>query len=73
MSTAYCAETVESADVYLVAGPTFNDYTTTGWTLLMKDSKVCSGCCRRAVAHICVTAASVRRPSILFTMAERCL
>jgi hypothetical protein len=46
VSTAYAAETVESADAYLLAGAVFNDYTTTGWTLLMKDTKVtpCSSC-----------------------------
>mmetsp|Transcript_17263 Transcript_17263/g.51667 ORF Transcript_17263/g.51667 Transcript_17263/m.51667 type:complete len:571 (-) Transcript_17263:327-2039(-) len=40
VSTPYCAETVESADAYLVVGPTFNDYTTTGWTLLMTSKKM---------------------------------
>ena len=40
VSTAYAAEIVESADAYLVAGPTFNDYTTCGWTLLLKSEKV---------------------------------
>lgn len=46
VSSPYCAEIVESADAYLVAGPTFNDYTTTGWTLLMtaKKARCCFHC-----------------------------
>lgn len=40
VSSPYCAETVESSDAYLVAGPTFSDYTTTGWTLLMTPHKM---------------------------------
>lgn len=42
VSSPYCAETVESSDAYLVAGPTFNDYTTTGWTLLLTPQKACT-------------------------------
>lgn len=34
VSTAYAAETVESADAYLLAGAVFNDYTTTGDKML---------------------------------------
>lgn len=40
VSTAYAAETVESADAYLIAGAVLNDYTTTGWTLLLKDERM---------------------------------
>lgn len=40
VSTAYAAEIVESADAYVLAGPIFNDYTTTGWSLLLKSEKM---------------------------------
>ncbi len=43
VSSAYAAEIVESADAYLASGPTFNDYTTCGWTLLLKEAKVGAG------------------------------
>ncbi len=40
ISTPYCAEIVESADVYLFAGPIFNDYTSVGYSLLIKAEKM---------------------------------
>ncbi|KAL2330711.1 hypothetical protein Fmac_018292 [Flemingia macrophylla] len=39
ISTAYCAEIVESADAYLFAGPIFNDYSSVGYSLLLKKEK----------------------------------
>ncbi|KAH0638893.1 hypothetical protein KY290_036196 [Solanum tuberosum] len=39
VSTAFCAEIVESADAYLFAGPIFNDYSTVGYSLLLKKEK----------------------------------
>ncbi|KAL9230686.1 hypothetical protein vseg_006004 [Gypsophila vaccaria] len=39
VSTAFCAEIVESADVYLFAGPIFNDYSSVGYSLLLKKEK----------------------------------
>ena len=39
VSTPYCAETVEAADVALFAGPIFNDYTSVGYSLLLKRDK----------------------------------
>lgn len=39
MSTAFCAEIVESADAYLFAGPIFNDYCSVGYSHLLKKDK----------------------------------
>ncbi|KAK9816456.1 hypothetical protein WJX72_000539 [[Myrmecia] bisecta] len=35
VSTEFCAEMVESADAYVFAGPIFNDYSSTGYSLLI--------------------------------------
>jgi pyruvate decarboxylase len=40
VSTPYCAEVVESADAYVFCGPIFNDYTSVGYSLLLKDEKM---------------------------------
>jgi TPP-dependent 2-oxoacid decarboxylase len=39
ISTSFCGELVESADAYLFAGPIFNDYSTVGYSLLIKKEK----------------------------------
>ncbi|XP_030475080.2 pyruvate decarboxylase 1-like [Syzygium oleosum] len=39
VSTAFCAEIVESADAYLFAGPIFNDLSSVGHSLLIKKEK----------------------------------
>ncbi|KAJ7545532.1 hypothetical protein O6H91_09G123700 [Diphasiastrum complanatum] len=39
ISTPYCCEIVESADAYLFAGPIFNDYSSVGYSLLVKKEK----------------------------------
>ncbi|KAJ4805314.1 Pyruvate decarboxylase [Rhynchospora pubera] len=39
ISTNFCGEIVESADAYLFAGPIFNDYSTVGYSLLVKKEK----------------------------------
>lgn len=39
VSTAFCAEIVESADAYLFVGPIFNDYSSVGYSLLVKKEK----------------------------------
>ncbi|CAL5426889.1 unnamed protein product [Camellia sinensis] len=39
VSAAFCAEIVESADAYLFAGPIFNDYSSVGYSLLLKKEK----------------------------------
>ncbi|WRX24036.1 Thiamine pyrophosphate enzyme [Theobroma cacao] len=39
VSTAFCAEIVESADAYLFAGPIFSDHTSVGYSLLLKKEK----------------------------------
>eukprot|EP01018_Ginkgo_biloba_P012009 Gb_12301 [translate_table: standard] len=39
ISTAFCAEIVESADAYIFAGPIFNDYSSVGYSLLLKKDK----------------------------------
>ncbi|XP_009594220.1 pyruvate decarboxylase 2 isoform X1 [Nicotiana tomentosiformis] len=39
VGTSYCAEIVESADAYLFAGPIFNDYSSVGYSLLIKKEK----------------------------------
>ncbi|KAL4558384.1 hypothetical protein LXL04_036583 [Taraxacum kok-saghyz] len=39
VSTSFCAEIVESADAYVFAGPIFNDYSSVGYSLLLKKDK----------------------------------
>ncbi|KAF7148006.1 hypothetical protein RHSIM_Rhsim03G0041200 [Rhododendron simsii] len=39
VSTAFCAEMVESADACLFAGPIFNDYSSVRYSLLLKKEK----------------------------------
>ncbi|KAF8749376.1 hypothetical protein HU200_012715 [Digitaria exilis] len=39
VSTAFCAEIVESADAYLFAGPIFNDYSLVGYSSLLNKGK----------------------------------
>ncbi|KAL3622756.1 Pyruvate decarboxylase 3 [Castilleja foliolosa] len=39
ISTSFCAEIVESADAYIFAGPIFNDYSSVGYSLLLKKEK----------------------------------
>ncbi|CAD5174140.1 unnamed protein product [Musa acuminata subsp. malaccensis] len=39
VSTNYCGEIVESADAYIFVGPIFNDYSSVGYSLLIKKEK----------------------------------
>jgi pyruvate decarboxylase len=39
ISTAFCSEIVESADAYVFVGPIFNDYSSVGYSLLLKKEK----------------------------------
>ncbi|KAG1346418.1 pyruvate decarboxylase 1 [Cocos nucifera] len=39
ISTNFCGEIVESADAYVFAGPIFNDYSSVGYSLLIKKEK----------------------------------
>ena len=39
VGTAFCGEIVESADAYLFVGPIFNDYSSVGYSLLLKKEK----------------------------------
>ncbi|GJX92100.1 pyruvate decarboxylase 2 isoform X2 [Tanacetum coccineum] len=39
VSTTFCAEIVESADAYVFVGPIFNDYSSVGYSLLLKKEK----------------------------------
>ncbi|RVW79121.1 Pyruvate decarboxylase 1 [Vitis vinifera] len=39
VSTTFCGEIVESADAYVFAGPIFNDYSSVGYSLLIKKEK----------------------------------
>ena len=39
VSSEDCAEVIESSDCQIIAGPIFNDYTTTGWTALIHHNK----------------------------------
>ncbi|URE01295.1 Pyruvate decarboxylase isozyme [Musa troglodytarum] len=39
VSTAFCSEIVESADAYVFVGPIFNDYSSVGYSLLLKKEK----------------------------------
>ena len=40
VSSPYCAETIESSDCYLFVGPVMNDYTSVGYSLLLKPEKM---------------------------------
>lgn len=40
VSTPYALEIVESSDAYLFAGPVFNDYSTVGYSLLIKKANM---------------------------------
>ncbi|KAL1194074.1 Pyruvate decarboxylase 4 [Cardamine amara subsp. amara] len=39
ISTPFCSEIVESADAYIFAGPIFNDFSSVGYSLLLKREK----------------------------------
>lgn len=39
VGTSFCSEIVESADAYIFAGPIFNDYSSVGYSLLLKKEK----------------------------------
>ncbi|XP_010558370.1 PREDICTED: pyruvate decarboxylase 1-like [Tarenaya hassleriana] len=39
VSTPFCSEIVESADAYIFVGPIFNDYSSVGYSLLLKQEK----------------------------------
>lgn len=39
VSTNFCGEIVESADAYMFLGPIFNDYSSVGYSLLIKKEK----------------------------------
>ncbi|XP_068664134.1 pyruvate decarboxylase 1-like [Aristolochia californica] len=39
VSTSFCGEIVESADTYMFVGPIFNDYSSVGYSLLIKKEK----------------------------------
>ncbi|QHN81042.1 Pyruvate decarboxylase [Arachis hypogaea] len=39
VSTSFCGEIVESADAYVFIGPIFNDYSSVGYSLLIKKEK----------------------------------
>lgn len=38
VSSPYCLEIVESSDAYIFAGPIFNDYSSVGYSLLLKKA-----------------------------------
>jgi pyruvate decarboxylase len=40
VSSPGCSEIIESCDIYLFAGPIFNDYTTVGWSCLVNPEKL---------------------------------
>ncbi|CAM6114831.1 unnamed protein product [Calypogeia fissa] len=40
VSTPYVVEIVESADIYIFVGPVFNDYSSVGYSLLIKKEKM---------------------------------
>lgn len=40
VSTSFCGEIVESADAYMFVGPIFNDYSSVGYSLLIKKEKL---------------------------------
>ena len=42
VSSSFCGEIVESADAYVFVGPIFNDYSSVGYSLLIKKEKLIS-------------------------------
>uniref|UniRef100_A0A1S3Y5S6 pyruvate decarboxylase n=1 Tax=Nicotiana tabacum TaxID=4097 RepID=A0A1S3Y5S6_TOBAC len=40
VSSSFCGEIVESADAYVFVGPIFNDYSSVGYSLLIKKEKL---------------------------------
>ena len=38
--SAYCCEVVESADIYVCVGGIFNDYSSAGYSMLLKRNKM---------------------------------
>ncbi|CAN4084144.1 unnamed protein product [Withania somnifera] len=40
VSSSFCGEIVESADAYVFVGPVFNDYSSVGYSLLIKKEKL---------------------------------
>lgn len=69
VSSPYCSEVVESCDVYMFVGAIHNDYSSVGYSLLLKKEKmidvslssllvcfVCPACvhaCMRGCVHTC--------------------
>ncbi|KAK3198036.1 hypothetical protein Dsin_021451 [Dipteronia sinensis] len=43
VSSSFCGEIVESADTYVFVGPIFNDYSSVGYSLLIKKEKAVIG------------------------------
>ncbi len=72
VSSPYCSEVVESCDVYMFVGAIHNDYSSVGYSLLLKKEKmidvslsallvcfICPACvrtCMCAYVHVCVRA-----------------
>ncbi len=70
VSSPYCSEVVESCDVYMFVGAIHNDYSSVGYSLLLKKEKmidvslssllvcfVCPACvCMRACVRMCLRA-----------------
>ncbi|CAA6669308.1 unnamed protein product [Spirodela intermedia] len=71
VSTAFCAEIVESADAYLFAGPIFNDYSSVGYSLLLKKEKAIIVQPERVVIANGPTFGCVLMKDFLFALSKR--
>jgi pyruvate decarboxylase len=70
VSSPMVSEVVESSDLFLFAGPIFNDYTTTGWTALIAPSKLIN----IQADHVVVCGSiynNVLMPELLLALADK--
>ncbi|KAJ7946203.1 Pyruvate decarboxylase [Quillaja saponaria] len=71
VSTSFCAEIVESSDAYLFVGPIFNDYSSVGYSLLLKKEKAIIVQPDRVVIGNGLTLGCIRMNDFLKALAKR--
>jgi len=71
VSSPSVCETVEAADFYIFVGPRFNDYTTTGYSLLLQDHKMIEIREREVVIGTLGAFHCINMPDVLEAVAKR--
>ncbi|KAJ7946754.1 Pyruvate decarboxylase [Quillaja saponaria] len=71
VSTSFCAEIVESSYAYLFVGPIFNDYSSVGYSLLLKKEKAIIVQPDRVVIGNGLTLGCIRMNDFLKALAKR--